>query len=49
MVIVTLHVLIMKMLPLLLLLQVSDFGLSRLLTSEAPVIETRTYGTVTHM
>jgi hypothetical protein len=29
--------------------QVSDFGLSRLVSNEAPVIQTRTYGTVTHM
>jgi hypothetical protein len=28
---------------------VSDFGLSRLVSNEAPVIQTRTYGTVTHM
>lgn len=26
----------------------SDFGLSRLVSPDAPVIETRTYGTVTH-
>eukprot|EP00882_Tetradesmus_deserticola_P000798 GHRQ01000869.1.p1 GENE.GHRQ01000869.1~~GHRQ01000869.1.p1 ORF type:complete len:829 (+),score=338.09 GHRQ01000869.1:201-2489(+) len=29
--------------------KVSDFGLSRLVSNEAPVIQTRTYGTVTHM
>eukprot|EP00878_Enallax_costatus_P010057 GHUV01010498.1.p1 GENE.GHUV01010498.1~~GHUV01010498.1.p1 ORF type:complete len:719 (+),score=216.73 GHUV01010498.1:179-2335(+) len=29
--------------------KVSDFGLSRLISNEAPIIETRTYGTVTHM
>ncbi|WIA08911.1 hypothetical protein OEZ85_008329 [Tetradesmus obliquus] len=29
--------------------KISDFGLSRLVSNEAPVIQTRTYGTVTHM
>jgi serine/threonine protein kinase len=29
--------------------QVSDFGLARQLSTEAPVIQTRSYGTVTHM
>jgi len=30
-------------------LQVSDFGLSRLISNETPIIETRSYGTVTFM